>query len=259
MGSSSLTPVSPLQASATRKRGSRGRRPTSASTGRWATRPSRSSTPRQGRTSWAVRPACVSTPCTVAGCVCTARYRPLPPQRPPDAPRGPHSHSPAFRASSSLRVWPGSPQWGLLRSSSRPAPASPREVSAWPHPEEGEPGLLQPLEGSGPVSCWRRSPFPDKFSSGGRAFSWFPFVGGAGVCYEAGGVLSVAVWTEAPAFGPWSYRTGAWAGGLAPHLFSRSAPTRVRQPRGQCLRVLPRDTVASRVLGGKWLRTPTLE
>uniref|UniRef100_A0A8C0RT97 Uncharacterized protein n=1 Tax=Canis lupus familiaris TaxID=9615 RepID=A0A8C0RT97_CANLF len=63
-------------ASATRKRGSRGRHPTSASTGRWATRPLRSSMPQQGRTSWAVRPACVSTPCTVAGCVCTARFPP---------------------------------------------------------------------------------------------------------------------------------------------------------------------------------------
>uniref|UniRef100_A0ABI7ZTN4 Adenosine deaminase RNA specific B1 n=1 Tax=Felis catus TaxID=9685 RepID=A0ABI7ZTN4_FELCA len=47
------------EASATQKRGSQGRHPTSASTGRWVTRPSRSSTPRRGRTSWAVHPACV--------------------------------------------------------------------------------------------------------------------------------------------------------------------------------------------------------
>lgn len=63
-----------FQASATQRRGSQGRRPTSAPTGRRATLPWRSSTPRRGRTSWAAHRACVSTRCTVAGCVCTARY-----------------------------------------------------------------------------------------------------------------------------------------------------------------------------------------
>uniref|UniRef100_A0AC11DLX4 Adenosine deaminase RNA specific B1 n=1 Tax=Ovis aries TaxID=9940 RepID=A0AC11DLX4_SHEEP len=64
------------EASATRRRGSQGRPPTSASTGRWAIQPSRSSTPPRGRTSWAAPRACVSTRCTVAGCVCTARFPP---------------------------------------------------------------------------------------------------------------------------------------------------------------------------------------
>lgn len=185
-GSWSLTRVSPLQASATRKRGSRGRRPTLASTGRWATRPSRSSTPQRGRTSWAVRPACVSTPCTVAGCVCTARYRPLlptapppcshpTPQPPPLTPRAVRTATPQPSGvfSSSLSVWPRIP------------PVQPPPQLS--HPEEGEPGLPKPLEGSGPVSCWRaESISPDKFSSGRRAFSWFPFVSRGGCLLQSG-------------------------------------------------------------------------
>uniref|UniRef100_A0A8D1F3J4 Uncharacterized protein n=1 Tax=Sus scrofa TaxID=9823 RepID=A0A8D1F3J4_PIG len=88
-----------------RRRGSRGRRPTSVSTGRWATRPSRSSTPPRGRTSWAAPLACVSTRCTLAGCVCTARS--------PPTCYAPRSLSPTCTTSPSWR----------LRSTRPPRPA----------------------------------------------------------------------------------------------------------------------------------------
>lgn len=68
----------------------------------------------------------------------------------------------------------------------------------------------------------------------------------------------MAVWTEATKFGPWSYRAGIWAGGLAPHLFSRSAPARVRRPRGQCLPVL-HVTSGRSVLDCKCLKPLTWE
>uniref|UniRef100_A0A8D2HY11 Uncharacterized protein n=1 Tax=Urocitellus parryii TaxID=9999 RepID=A0A8D2HY11_UROPR len=111
-----------IKALATQRRGSQARRPTSASTGRSVTAPWRSSTPPRGRTSWAAPRACVSTRCTLAGCVCTARCLPTC--------CGPRSSSPPPTTS---------PSWRLR--STRP----PRPVSSPPSSRQGwAPGWRSP-------------------------------------------------------------------------------------------------------------------
>uniref|UniRef100_A0A8C4PJD7 Adenosine deaminase RNA specific B1 n=1 Tax=Equus asinus asinus TaxID=83772 RepID=A0A8C4PJD7_EQUAS len=95
--------------------------------------------PQPGRMSWAAPPACVSTRCTVAGCVCTARF--------PPTYYAPRSLNPTCTTS---------PNW-QRRSTRPPRPvcSKPSSKPAWAPGWRSPPSRTSSL--SHPDRAWRRA------------------------------------------------------------------------------------------------------